>query len=434
MLLSALFAVGLPAVHAQADKPTCAVLTFDARAGVSKDETLILTDRFAAELGRTGVYTLMTRSKMGEVLQLQKFARSDNCSATECAMEAGRMLAVQFMIYGSIGKVGQTFTVTANTINVESGAAEKTASVDQRGEVDGLLTTGMASLARRLVGQEEMEGDAPRSRGTGAAGETMSVDLGNGVKMELVWIPPGDFVMGSPGGEESRDDDEVQYRVTLTKEFWMGKYEVTQEQWQRVMGNNPSHFKGILNPVETVSWNDCQEFISRLNNLAGAQVTGRDAFRDGRLDGVSPSRTQAGVFRLPTEAEWEYACRAGTTTPFHYGNDLDSSMANFNGNYPYGRGSKGPYRVTTVPVGSFRPNAWGLCDMHGNVWEWCQDWYGEYQADGATDPTGPSSGSSRVLRGGSWDGDARVCRSASRGSGGPADRYDVVGFRVVVSR
>jgi len=153
------------AAFPQAQKSTCAVLTFDARGGVSKDEALILTDRFSTELGKTETYTLMTRSKMGEVLQLQKFARSDNCSATECAVEAGKMLAVQYMVYGSIGKVGQTFTVTASSVNVETGAAEKTASVDRRGEIDDLLTAGMASLARRLVGQEsEMEGEAPPSR------------------------------------------------------------------------------------------------------------------------------------------------------------------------------------------------------------------------------------------------------------------------------
>ena len=142
-------------------------------------------------------------------------------------------------------------------------------------------------------------------------GSEMTIDLGGGVKMVMVWIPPGTFTMGSPTSEDERDSDETQHRVTLTKGSWIGKYEVTQEQWQQVMGNNPSKFRGSSNPVEQVSWNDCQEFLKKLNGIAG---------------------TRQGVFRLPTEAQWEYACRAGTTTLFHYGNDLDATVANLYGN------------------------------------------------------------------------------------------------------
>ncbi|MBT3192574.1 MAG: SUMF1/EgtB/PvdO family nonheme iron enzyme [Verrucomicrobia bacterium] len=244
-----------------------------------------------------------------------------------------------------------------------------------------------------------------------APGQNLVVDLGGGVDMELAWIEPGSFMMGSPTSEESRGSDEAQHRVTLSKGFWMGKYEVTQEQWEQVMGRNPSNFKGVKNPVEQVSWADCQGFLQKLN---GTGVEGN--------------------FRLPTEAEWEYACRAGTTTVFHYGEDLDASMANFNGNYPYGRGRKGEYRKKTVQVGSFKPNAWGLYDMHGNVWEWCQDWYGDYPSGGATDPRGASSGSGRVLRGGSWYVYARDCRSASRVGSAPSVRGFVIGFRVLLFR
>jgi formylglycine-generating enzyme required for sulfatase activity len=162
--------------------------------------------------------------------------------------------------------------------------------------------------------------------------------------------------------------------------------------------------------VEQVSWDDCQEFIRKVNGL----VSG-------------------GGFRLPTEVEWEYACRAGSTTAFHYGNDLDSSMANFDGNCPYGNGAKGRYRETTVTAGTFKPNAWNLYDMHGNVWEWCSDWYGEYPSGGVSDPTGPGFGSGRVGRGGCWGRIARICRSACRGRDDPGSRCNDLGLRLARS-
>jgi formylglycine-generating enzyme required for sulfatase activity len=238
-------------------------------------------------------------------------------------------------------------------------------------------------------------------------GDTQTYDLGGGVQLEMVYIPPGEFMMGSPANEANRSNDETQHRVKLTKGFWMGKHEVTQEQWERIMGNNPSNFKGVKNPVEQVSWNDCQEFVGKLNGM----VSGRR-------------------FRLPTEAEWEYACRAETTAPFHYGESLDATMANFDGNYPYGLGAKGEYRQKTVAVGSFQANKWGLYDMHGNVWEWCQDWYGDYPTSAVSDPAGPGAGDVRVIRGGGWVGNAGFCRSAYRSWNGPGNRGDGLGFRL----
>ena len=175
------------------------------------------------------------------------------------------------------------------------------------------------------------------------------------------------------------------------------------------MGENPSYFKGAQNPVECVSWEDCQKFIACLNDRG------------------------EGVYRLPTEAEWEYACRAGTTTPFGISNgrDLDSQQANFDGNYPYGKSVKGEYREQTTLVKSFAPNAWGLYDMHGNVWEWCQDWYGDYLIGAVSDPQGEDLGECRVLRGGSWLSYARFCRSALRYGSPPEFRNGYIGFRLV---
>jgi len=239
-------------------------------------------------------------------------------------------------------------------------------------------------------------------------GNVKIFELPGSVKLEMVLIPAGSFMMGSPSGEQDRDDDEKQHKVTLTNDFYIGKYEVTQAQWQAVMGNNPSYFKGANLPVEQVSWDDCQEFIKKINELTNLRING---------------------FRLPTEAEWEYACRAGTLTPFHYGNSLSSSQANFDGNYPYNT-SEGIYRKKPLPVGSFSPNAWGLYDMHGNVWEWCQDWYGEYPSGSVTNPTGANSGSHRVLRGGGWNSGARICRSAFRLNLSPDNRDNGLGLRL----
>ncbi len=238
---------------------------------------------------------------------------------------------------------------------------------------------------------------------------TKIVDLGGGVTMELVWIPPGTFVMGSPDTEQPRGMDESPlHEVTISRSFWLGKYEVTQEQWETVMWHNPSHFEGDKNlPVESVSWNDCQEFIRKLNERAG------------------------GGFRLPTEAEWEYACRAGSRTPFHFGKTISTDQANYNGRIRYGDGPKGIHRRTTTPVGSFPANAWGLHDMHGNVWEWCSDWYGaNYTEQKETDPQGPSSGEFRVLRGGSWNDPPGYCRAAKHGIGIAISRYSSYGLRV----
>jgi len=211
---------------------------------------------------------------------------------------------------------------------------------------------------------------------------TVSLDLGGGVTMEFVLIPAGKFIMGSPETEKDRLDNETQHEVTISKPFYMGRYEVTHEQYEAVRGKKPSAFKGAKNPVDSVPWEGAQEFCKKLSAKTGKTV------------------------QLPTEAQWEYACRAGTKTRFYSGDaegDLDRVAW-------YGANSKG----LTHPVGQKGANAWGLYDMHGNVWEWCQDWYGEYAAGAATDPQGAASGPARVLRGGSWNGGPGGCRSACR--------------------
>jgi formylglycine-generating enzyme required for sulfatase activity len=234
--------------------------------------------------------------------------------------------------------------------------------------------------------------------------EELAVDLGGGVKLEMVLIPAGQFLMGSSDSDkDARGAEKPQHQVRITKPFYLGKYEVQQEQWEAVMGNNPSTFKGAKNPVEQVSWDDCQKFLDKLNAMTAEQE---------------------GKFVLPTGAEWEYACRGGSTTRFSYG-DATRSL----GEYAWYKDNS---EQKTHPVGKKKPNAWGLYDMHGNVWEWCHDLYDEkYYANAATDdPQGPSSGSRRVLRGGSWRIAAGICRSAGCDSGVPGYRDTGLGFRV----
>jgi len=228
-----------------------------------------------------------------------------------------------------------------------------------------------------------------------------------GIRQRLRWILPGEFLMGSPITEAERSDDEKQHQVIITKGFWLADTTVTQELWQAVMGKNPSRFKGKGRPVEQVSWEDCQAFINKLNQLVP------------RLD-----------IRLPSEAEWEYACRAGTQTPFSFGENITPEQVNYNGNYPYKDGQKGIYREETVPVKDLPANPWGLHQMHGNVWECCQDFYWEYPKGSVIDPTGSDEVARRVIRGGSWGFNGRFCRSAYRSLRPPDVRYRILGLRL----
>jgi formylglycine-generating enzyme required for sulfatase activity len=232
----------------------------------------------------------------------------------------------------------------------------------------------------------------------------------NSIGMKFVWISPGSFVMGSPKEEKERRPDETQHNVTLSNGFYMGVYTVTQEEWKVVMDDNPSRFtENNYLPVESVSWDNCQEFIKSLRE------------KDKK------------PYRLPSEAEWEYCCRAGTTTPFHFGRTISTEQANYCGESVYGNGKQGVDRRKTTPVGSFPGNAWGLHDMHGNVWQWCQDWYGDYPQKDVVDPQGPYTAKERVLRGGSWVHYPQRCRSAYRLSCEPHWRYDYYGLRVCFS-
>ena len=227
-----------------------------------------------------------------------------------------------------------------------------------------------------------------------SSGKEEITDLGKDVKLEMILIPAGKFVMGSPASEKGHRVNETQHEVTLTKPFYMGKYEVTQEQWDAVMVNNRSFYRGPKLPVTSVSWENCQEFIKKLN-----------------------AKTSGG-YRLPTEAEWEYACRAGTTTAYSNGDSITKNDSNVEG-------------LSTKVVGSYKPNAFGLYDMHGNVWEWCEDWKVDYPKEAVIDPKGPETGKNRVLRGGSFTGVGLHSRSANWFDNLPSTwNIDYLGFRL----
>jgi formylglycine-generating enzyme required for sulfatase activity len=252
-------------------------------------------------------------------------------------------------------------------------------------------------------------------------------EITNSLGMKLVRIPAGKFVMGSPGSEAEREVGEDQHAVAITRSFYLGVHTVTQGQYENVMGKNPSFFHpknggSVDHPAEQVPWNDARVFCTKLSALAEEKKAGR-------------------TYRLPSEAEWEYACRAGTNTTVNAGDALSSKQANFNGNFPYGGADKGPFLRQTAKVGSYTPNAWGLYDMHGNVWQWCNDWYDPdyYKKSPKENPKGPEMGVMAtgfddnffvVVRGGCWLDEGRACRSARRFRLQQNERYRWTGFRV----
>jgi formylglycine-generating enzyme required for sulfatase activity len=340
--------------------------------------------------------------------------------------------AIQAIQRIAIKRSNITFSTSSTTtvkpeVKVESNTSSKSGETKQSDTSNELLKTWTFEVVK-----VDATGKITNRRNCDA--KYLVEDLGNGVTLEMVQIPGGTFTMGSPETEAERYDSESpQHQVTVPS-FFIGKFQITQAQYQAVMkqgiigkilgGNSanpdPSYFKGDKRPVERVSWNDAVEFCQKLS-----QKTGR-------------------TYRLPSEAEWEYACRAGTTTPFYFGETITTDLANYRGTdweyegtiYPgnYGQAPKGEYREQTTIVGSFPPNAFGLYDMHGNVWEWCQDsWHDNYNH-------APRNGSAwidnnndyRMLRGGSWSNNPRYCRCAARSYAARAAGYYSVGFRVVV--
>ena len=256
----------------------------------------------------------------------------------------------------------------------------------------------------------------PTGNDIGEYGSKPNYFVKSALDLEMIWVEPGTFTMGSPVSKANRSSKETQHLVTLTKGFYLGKYEVTQEQYRKVMGKNPSRLKGNKLPVEMVSWNDAVAFCEALTKMELQNNYGRDDYSENKIT------TGSWEFNLPTEAQWEYACRAGTVTKYSWGNRISPQHANY--------GDSGINK--TVEVGSYKANPWGFFDMHGNMWEMTADWWswGAYPRSSVIDPRGPNQGSTRVLRGGSWGHTGPLLRSAYRYSYIPSHRILNIGFRV----
>lgn len=289
-----------------------------------------------------------------------------------------------------------------------AAAAQKAAEAEKLANVEAERKAIRQELLKRLGrGSEFVPAPPGRSPGT-----KRRVSLPNGAHMDFVWCPPGRFLMGSPESEDGRNPDETQHLVTLTKGFWIGKTEVTRTQWKAIMGDAGFAWTSLWGgdgdfPIDTVSWHQCREFCAK----AGRGL------------------------RLPTEAEWEYACRAGTATPFDFGSSLNGRKANCSGGAePYGTHVSGPNSFGSKRVASYAQNPWGLHDMHGNLFEWCEDGYADYSDGDAEDPKGDSSGATRVIRGGCWNFKPKMCRSAFRSRKDPSTADAHTGFRVCCDR
>jgi len=359
---------------------------------------MLMTERLTTELASHGV-ALVERELLDSVL-VELGLQSTSLVDQEKAVKIGRLIGARSVLTGTLGSVeAGKVEVHARLIKVRTGEVVVAGSEVMRVEVPKRRDVQHAPPAAQPVSPLRVWAGFRTAAGMA---RQMTLNLGSGVTMELVLIPAGEFMMGSPEGVD-RSDEHPQHRVRISRPFYMGVTEVTQQQYQAVMGTNPSSFKSPSNPAETMSWNDAMEFCRRMSRTVGMTV------------------------RLPTEAEWEYACRAGSTGRFYFGDSATDL-----GRYAWYSGNSGG---KTHPVAGKRPNAWGLYDMLGNVTEWCRDWYGGdyYVSRPATDPEGPIGGKDRVLRGGCWRDSSSQNRSAVRLRFWPTGRAYVDGFRVVVS-
>lgn len=349
-------------------------------------------------------YEAYTRVNLSAIKDEHAFERSGYVSDDEIK-ELGRMNSVDYVLVAEVAPYGEGFiTLAASLYEVVKGRIFKASEA----EITSIEREEMKSLCRNvahtLLKGRRQSGSSGIGGGTGSQSGAQSITIqvpGTNVSFEMVKVEAGSFIMGctSEQGGDCDGDESPYHRVTISQDYYIGKFEVTQELYEAVMRVNPSNWKSFDRPVEMVSWNDAQEFCAELSRLTGRR------------------------FSLPTEAEWEYAARGGkkSTNAKYSGSSSVAAVAWYDGN------SGGQ----THPVGKLRANELGIHDMSGNVWEWCYDWYGNYSSTSQTDPVGPGSGSGRVLCGGSWNGHAEYCRVANRSSSTSGGRY-CHGFRVVL--
>jgi formylglycine-generating enzyme required for sulfatase activity len=380
----------------------------------------------SARSSKKGDSTQRTSRKAGEAPN--PFALDEPTAAVVSPLRSGgraRKGMPSWVVYAALLTGLATAALASGIVLIWNGEGKK-------GEGDGkrAKVTSQTKTKSPEPGKGGGKGEDPDRRQAEPLPEAQVIT--NSIGMRLVRIRKGMFMMGSPADEEDRGEDEKQHEVEITRDFHLGEKEVTQEEYKKVMDKNPSWFSAMGGgkeevgidtsafPVEMVSWEDAMEFCRKLTE------------KDRAAGKIGPGQK----YRLPTEAEWEYACRAGSATAFHFGNWISSVQANFNSKFPYGTAARGDHLERTCEVGSnkYKPNAFGLYDMHGNVWEWCLDWYDKdyYANSPPRDPSGPSEGSFRVLRGGGWGSFGGSCRSAYRRWVAPGDRYRDYGFRVAL--
>jgi formylglycine-generating enzyme required for sulfatase activity len=384
--------------------PGLSVPPFEVSRDVNVNDAQVLAQILASEIANGNTYAVLPRTdSLQKVLDEHHRGRTGETDQAR-VKRLGVGKNAQYVLAGSVAKLGNLNKFTADVLNIEDGSYIDGYSERYTAIADG--STVILKLAGSLNGTSVSIPAIANANQTSAPAN-------------MVLVPAGTFQMGGT----MYDSEKPIHSVTISKPFYIGKYEVTQKEWVAVMGSNPSYFKGDNLPVEQVSWLEVIDYCNKRSVK----------------EGLTPAYTVSGStvtwnkgangYRLPTEAEWEYACRAGTSTPFSTGSNITTNQANYDGNYPYNGNAKGTYRQKTWAVGSGSANSWGLYDMHGNVWEWCWDWYGDYSGGSQTDPTGASSGSFRVFRGGSWDYNALYVRSAFRFS--PTRRPNNLGFRVL---
>ena len=397
-LLAVMFA---GVVFGQDTRKTVAVVPATGSAGVRQDIKDGITEGLLEGVVKSRQYRPVARDQdFANALREMKFQQS-GAVADDQLIRFGRALGAALVCFATVSQFSDMeYRISYKMIDVALGEILDMSSETVRTGVSGLLDA-TDNIAKKLFGDG---GGGRPSGGAGASGGGRNKTFtANGVTFEMVFVQGGGFTMGctSEQGNDCYDDEKPSHRVNLS-DFYIGKHEVTQQLWRAVMGENPSSFKGDNLPVENVSWNDCQTFISRLNSLTGMQ------------------------FRLPTEAQWEYAARGGNQSKgFKYSGSHDPFDVAW---YADNSGSR------THPVGTKAPNELGIHDMSGNVWEWCRDWYGAnyYGSSPVESPTGPSSGSNRVFRGGGWYNAARSCRVSCRGNYAPEHRDNGIGLRLVV--
>jgi formylglycine-generating enzyme required for sulfatase activity len=394
-------AITITALYAQS-KPRLAVAAFTVNPEKIQQQAATVRAIVESAMIESQKYQIFVRDDIDKLMAEQQIQLSHIASPEN--VQKLKMENIKYLVTGTVNLNETDYVVVIRVFDVSNGEYVQSVRNIVAGSSKGFYE-GTEALVQQLIKKMPYQGDkliqteAPPSRTT--------VDLSS-----FVAIHPGSFLMGSPGNELGRENNESQRRVSNLQGFHISKYEVTQKDYESVMKNNPSRYKGDNHPVENITFYEAINYCNKRSEQEGLMPV-----YTGNGTNINWNR-QANGYRLPTEEEWEYACRAGTTTPFFTGNNITTKEANYDGNYPYGSNPKGGFRESTWPVGSGKQNNFGLFDMSGNVWEWC--W--------------TSDGANRVIRGGSWYNNAEAVRSAKRQSLDPNHRSDKTGFRIVLQQ